>query len=203
MADSPLHDADGPVSIDILCNGSSIPDTYEVLSVRTRNELNRVAEAMITVSDGDPASQKFPVADSDDFKPGSEIEIKSGYANRTKSIFNGVVTAVRLRIDSTRGMRLEITCRHKAAVLLQGRRRAVFAAGKKDSDLISDVVSASGLSADVESTVVELPEFVRFDVTDWDFVVSRAELNSMVVSCICHYQCKTPQLCQLKIPHFE
>ena len=184
MADSPLHDADGPISIDILSNGSSIPDTYEVLSVRTRNELNRVAEAMITVGDGDPASQKFPVADSDDFKPGSEIEIKSGYANRTKSIFNGVVTAVRLRIDSTRGMRLEITCRHKAAVLLQGRRRAVFAAGKKDSDLISDVVSAAGLSVDVESTVVELPEFVRFDVTDWDFVVSRAELNSMVVSCI-------------------
>ena len=80
MADSPLHDADGPISIDILSNGSSIPDTYEVLSVRTRNELNRVAEAMITVGDGDPASQKFPVADSDDFKPGSEIEIKSGYA---------------------------------------------------------------------------------------------------------------------------
>lgn len=184
MADSPLLDTDGPVSISILCNGSSIPDTYEVYSVRTRSELNRVAEALIVVGDGDPATQKFQVADSDNFKPGSEIEIKSGYANRTKSIFKGVVTAVRLRIDSTRGMRLEITCRHKAAVLLQGRRRAVFEAGKKDSDLISDVVSASGLSADVQSTAVELPEFVRIDVTDWDFIVSRAEVNGMVVSCV-------------------
>ena len=183
MTDSPLLDADGPVTVEILSSGNRIPDTVEIHAVRTRSELNRVAEAVIILGDGNPATQEFPVTDGDEFKPGSEIEIKAGYANQPQSIFKGIVTSVRLRIDGTSGSRLEVTCRHHAAVLLQGRRRTVFEAGKSDSELISEVANAAGISVDVESTGVTLPAFVRFDVSDWDFIVNRADVNGLVVAC--------------------
>ena len=85
MTDSPLLDADGPVTVEILSSGNRIPDTVEIHAVRTRSELNRVAEAVIILGDGNPATQEFPVTDGDEFKPGSEIEIKAGYANQPQS----------------------------------------------------------------------------------------------------------------------
>ena len=183
MADSPLLNTEGPVSIEVRSDGAPVPDTFEIFSVRTRSEFNRVSEAIIVVGDGDPSSRQFPVADGAQFKPGTPIEVKAGYANRTKTIFKGVVTAVRLRVDSVQTSRLEITCRHKASVLLQGRRRAVYPAEKKDSDLIQQTISDAGLSVKIKPTKVTLQETVRVDVSDWDFILSRAEKNGMLIMC--------------------
>ena len=183
MADSPLHDAEGPVSIEIRSNDDVVPDTLNIYSIRTRSEMNRVSEALIVVGDGDPSTGEFAVADSPHFKPGALIEIKAGYANRTKTIFKGIVTAVRIRIDSALTSRLEITCRHKASKMLQGRRRAIYAAERKDSELIKKVVDDAGLSVDIEATTATLPETVRVDVSDWNFIVNHAEINGMLVIC--------------------
>ena len=51
MTDSPLLDADGLITVEILSSGNRIPDTVEIHAVRTRSELNRVAEALIILSE--------------------------------------------------------------------------------------------------------------------------------------------------------
>jgi Rhs element Vgr protein len=53
---------------------------------------------------------------------------------------------------------------------------------KKDSDVISTLIgNHSGLSADVTATTSKHPELVQYSCTDWDFMLSRAEVNGLVV----------------------
>lgn len=194
MADSPSKGSDGPVDIEIKSAGNVIPDTYGIFSVRTRTELNRVAEAVIVLGDGDIAKQEFPISDSADFEPGTEIEIKAGYKSVTKTIFKGIVTAMRLRIDGARQPRLEVTCRHEAVKLLAGKKRAVYK-DKKDSDIIAEVAGDVGVSIETKATVHEHAYFVRHQSIDWDFIVNRAEANGLVAAC-------TPDGTAIKPPDF-
>lgn len=182
MADSPSNGADGPVEVEIRSNGSKLPDTVEILAVRTRSEFNRVSEAMIVFADGNAATQEFNVADSDKLVPGAEIQILAGYAGKAKTIFKGIVVSMRLRIDGTGQGRLEVGCRHKAVSLLDGPRRSIYE-NKTDSDVISSILRDAGISADVAATSVTNPTMVRPTTTDWDYLVNRAEINGLLVAC--------------------
>uniref|UniRef100_UPI00404879C5 type VI secretion system tip protein VgrG n=1 Tax=Roseivirga sp. TaxID=1964215 RepID=UPI00404879C5 len=51
-----------------------------------------------------------------------------------------------------------------------------------DGSVISEIISKySGLTADVCSTSNKIPELVQYYVTDWDFMLSRAEFNGLIV----------------------
>ena len=181
MPDSPSLNVEGPVEVEITSEGTKIPDSYEVMAVRTRAQTNRIPEAVIVLADGDVATSEFPATDSDNFKPGKAIKIKAGYGSgATEEIFSGVVTGVRLRVNLGE-TRLEVTCRDKFFKTTMGRKSAIFLK-KKDSDVISTLASAAGVSATVTATTEEWPELVQSRVTDWDFILMRAEANGLVVN---------------------
>ena len=181
MPDSPSLNAEGPVEVEITSEGTKIPDSYEVMAVRTRAQTNRIPEAVIILADGDVATSDFPATDSTNFKPGAEIKIKAAFgAATTEEIFSGVVTAVRLRVNLGE-TRLEVTCRDKFFKTTMGRKSAIFLK-KKDSDIISALASGAGLSATATTTTEEWPELVQSRVTDWDFILMRAEANGLVVN---------------------
>ena len=53
---------------------------------------------------------------------------------------------------------------------------------RKDSDVIQQLIgNYSGLSADVASTGTQHKELVQYYCTDWDFMLSRAEVNGLLV----------------------
>lgn len=181
MAESPSLNAEGAVEVEILCAGAAIPDSYEVMSVRTFAETNRIPEATIILADGDPATSEFPATDSTNFKPGTEITVKAGYgADTTEEIFAGVVTAVRLRVNMGES-RLEVTCRDKFFKATMGRKSAFFEK-QKDSDILSTLAGNHGVSVTAEATTETWPELVQSRVTDWDFMLMRAEANGQVIN---------------------
>jgi Rhs element Vgr protein len=61
-----------------------------------------------------------------------------------------------------------------------GRRSANYV-DQKDSDIISTVIGNYGLTASVGATGTQHKEIVQHYCTDWDFILSRAEVNGMLI----------------------
>ncbi|MEH6763787.1 MAG: type VI secretion system tip protein VgrG [Aequorivita antarctica] len=180
MPSSPLVEETNLLSFSILSEGKEIPSTYEVLSIKLEQHLNRIAEAEIVLLDGNPASQTFEIAESNTFVPGAEIEIKLGYHSKNESVFKGIVVKQKINADSVSGSTLTITCKDKALKMAINRNSAIFT-DMKDSAAIEKIVGNNGLSTAISATTVEHKEIVQFYATDWDFIISRAEANGMIV----------------------
>ncbi|HWZ22416.1 MAG TPA: type VI secretion system tip protein VgrG [Cytophagaceae bacterium] len=180
MASSPIVENSYRPSFSILSGGSEIPSTYEVISINIEQEINKIAEAEIVIRDGDASEQTFDATDSDTFKPGTEIEIKLGYEDLDDSVFKGIVVKQLITINDFSGSRLKIICRDKALKTIVSRKNIVFE-NMKDSDIISQIAGTYGLSTTITDTTVLYKEMVQFNVSDWDFMLNRAELNGMVL----------------------
>ncbi|TDX32506.1 phage baseplate assembly protein V [Rhodovulum visakhapatnamense] len=182
MADSPVKNADGPLGVTVKLNGTALADTVGVVSIRVETELNRVPEAVVTLADGSVAEQEFPLTDADTAKPGSEIEISAQFGSNTaQTLFTGIVTGLRLRIRSGSGGQLELSCRDKA-VKLTGLCRTAVWSKTKDSDAMSALVQAAGLTADIAATDGPEADLVQHDCPDWDFLRLLADRNGLVLA---------------------
>lgn len=180
MADSPTLDAGQVVRLRILGGGAALPDTVQVVSVTVSAGVNRIPYAEIVIVDGDMPEQTFPVSESETFAPGVAIEIQAGYGDTEETIFQGVVIRHGIRITGENDARLVIECRDKAVAMTIGRKNANYVK-RKDSDIFSTLISDHGLASDVGTTVTQHEEIVQHYCTDWDFLLSRAEVNGMIV----------------------
>lgn len=181
MAASPAIDGGGVVKLTVLSDGTEIPGTARIVSAEVRKSANRIPSAELVLLDGDMPDKEFPLSDSACFKPGCEITIQAGYEQDEAVIFKGIVVRHSVRISGDNYSRLVVECRDKAAAMTVGRKNANYV-DSKDSDIISKIVgSYSGLSADVTATTVQYKELVQYYCTDWDFMLSRAEVNGMLV----------------------
>ena len=169
------------VTLMVKVEGKAIPDSYQVQAIAVEQAVNQIASAVLTILDGDPAAEDFAVSASETFVPGNAITIEIGYHNSNVTVFSGIVTSQALRFEAEAGARLEVGCRDKAIAMSIGRKSTAWSK-TKDSDAISSLISAAGLSAKVVATPIELPELVQYDASDWDFVIARAEANGLVVA---------------------
>jgi Rhs element Vgr protein len=164
--------------------GSPVPSQYSVFSAHIEKRVNRIPLARIVVLDGDPATGLFAASSSSVFVPGSAVTIEAGYDSSSQVIFEGIITGQSLRIDTVVGSALEVECRDAAVKMIVGRKCLTFS-NQKDSDIISSIIgNYGGLTANVTATTTTWPEQVQYYATDWDFILSRAEANGMVVSSI-------------------
>jgi Rhs element Vgr protein len=168
----------------IKANGNEIPDTIQVHSVFIEKKVNRIANAKITVLDGDASTGSFEASSSATFVPGTIITIEAGYDGTNRRVFEGVITSQSLRIDSLVGSALEIECRDSAVKMIVGRKSHTYS-NKKDSEIISSVIgNYTELTSDVSVTNTIWPKQVQHYVTDWDYIVSLAEANGLIVTTI-------------------
>ncbi|MFA5330601.1 MAG: type VI secretion system tip protein VgrG [Prolixibacteraceae bacterium] len=178
-----LKPTDGVVSFDILINGAKIKDEVEVYEISLQMEINRISSAIVVIGDGGPAiglgNDPFSNSEGNDFIPGNEITISLGYDSKTTDVFKGIITAQNLTVKSDKSQ-LTITCKDKAVKMTKGRFNSIFQ-DKKDSDAISSIAGLHGLSATVDATTVQHPALAQYNCSDWDFVVTRAELSNMIV----------------------
>ncbi len=180
MPSSPLLQADGDLLLTISSDGAAIDASIEILAVTVSHAINRIPSARIVVADEDDVEQRLPVSDSDVFKPGKRIVIGAGYGTDAVTVFDGVVVSHGLRSGAGK-TRLVIECRDPALAMTLGRRCANHV-DLSDSDIISKLVgNYGGLSVAVDATSVTHKELVQFDVSDWDFLLARAEANGLVV----------------------
>ncbi|MFQ6030363.1 MAG: phage late control D family protein, partial [Dehalococcoidia bacterium] len=181
MADSPELNSNELLTLTISSNGNKIADTIGVLSVTVNKAVNRIPYARIVLQDGDLPSQKFPLSDEDVFKPGAEIKISASYNDSEDVIFQGVIVKHGIKISAPDYSRLVIECRDPAAAMTLGRKNANYV-DSTDSAIISTLIgNYSGLSSEVDSTSVTWKELVQYYCTDWDFLMSRAEVNGLLV----------------------
>lgn len=174
------------VTTTITSSGVAMPDSYELLSVDISTEYNRVPSAELMLLDGDLASQAFPVSDSAFFEPGKEISINlryEGLAAGDTCVFKGIVLKQSLRLDGA-GCTLAVELSDAAIKMTSVRKSTVFA-DKVDSDIISELLSASGLTAGrIAATQVQHQRLVQYQATDWDFMLMRADQNGLLVSAV-------------------
>lgn len=174
--------ADRP-SFTILADGAQISGEYQVQSVVVDRAFNRISSAEITILDGDPSAQDFPASNAAEFVPGTEIEITAGYHGDEEVLFKGVVIRHGLQAFRHKPSFLRIECRDAAVKLTVGRKTGYFY-DETDADIIESICSDAGLATDVDTTTARHQSMIQYYATDWDFLVTRAEANGLLVSTV-------------------
>jgi Rhs element Vgr protein len=183
MADERVIPTPAPTdlpTVRILTNGREIGKEYQVISVSVARAVNKIPTAQIVVLDGDVASEDFAHSNSEDFVPGTEIEILAGYHSDEATIYKGIVTGHGIKIRKNKPSLLVVECKHPAVKMTVGRRNAYYR-NMADSDIIKETIENHKLKADIEPISVSHQEMVKYYTTDWDFIVARAEVNGKLV----------------------
>lgn len=171
------------VTYSILVNENLVDASYEVLSITVNREVNRIPAARIVIRDGEASERTFAVSNTDDFVPGNKITIRIGLDGDNKQVFKGIIIKHSIRIREDGNGELIIECRDEAIRMATGRHSHYFEK-MKDSQLMEELIGhyKSSLKADVEATRTMHKELVQHHISDWDFMLLRAEANGMLVN---------------------
>jgi Rhs element Vgr protein len=169
----------------ILSEGKVIDPGYELVSIDIRKEVSRIPSAYLTLLDGDVENRTFPISDAEIFEPGKEIEIKLRYEGETsdRTVFRGRVIRHGLEADE-KGSLLRVEVKDAAVRLTQTRKSQVFRK-KTDYQVIQAICEAAKLrfvAGDQDPRWMgDDTEIVQYHCSDWDFIVSRADINGLLV----------------------
>lgn len=177
---SPSNISNHTLRFTIKVNGSPIPDTYPVVSINTRYEINKIPFAEIVLIDGSVESGDFPISEATDFVPGNKIEISAGYGSTEGAIFTGVIVKQAVRIRDSE-LNLVVTCKHPAVRMTFNKKEAIFEE-KKDSDIISSILKEYQLESTITATSISHENIFQKLATDWDFILSRTDFCGYIVT---------------------
>jgi Rhs element Vgr protein len=167
-------------SVKVFISGEALSGEIQVLSVEVSQYANKIATARVILLDGDAAEQTFKISEMEQFKPGTDIEIKAGYHEEVSSLFKGVLVKHSIKAKKDKPSLLLLEAKDLAIKMTLVRKSAYFYK-QKDSEIWESLVAQAGLSKDIEESKVTHPEMVQYDASDWDFLISRAEANGKLV----------------------
>ena len=179
MANSPSIAKDRVLSCSVYCNGTKLKDNYALVSAMVRLELNRIGKATLKFNAGNMDKQTFDESDADLFKPGNSIRLDAGGIEKEETLFEGIITGLRIITGKDLRSYMVVECRDNAYPATQGRKNRIFEK-KADSDIIKEVLSAYG-SIKIDATPYQHPTLVQYYCSDWDFALSRADANGLFV----------------------
>jgi Rhs element Vgr protein len=185
MSNSPLSNSVTRSTFSILVDGNEIKGEYGVEQIIIEKKVGMVSKAKIVFVDGDPSENTFPISESADLIPGKAIKIKLGYESTEEDAFEGVITSQSLKAINyahKNVSQLIITCHDKAFKLGLVPNTINFK-DKKDSEVISSIISSYGLTKAVGATTYKHPNLVQYNASDWEFVKDRAKANGLIVLC--------------------
>lgn len=168
-------------SFTILIDDAAVDSLIEVLSISITSEVNRIPVAKIILRDGEAAERNFNISNQDDFIPGKNIRIKLGMDGDDKQVFKGIIVKHAIKVQENGNTQLHIECRDEVVRMSVGRRSRYFE-NVKDSDVFDELAGGYNLRSESEVTTMTHRELVQHHITDWDFMLLRAEANSMLVN---------------------
>ena len=186
MADpTPISSLNEPVSFSLIFNKKPLPVDYIVYSASVTKEVNKIGRACIKILGGDPYLNSFDEAESNEFKPGTEVEIKMGYDQSNTTVFKGIVEKNGLSIregfyKSKEKRLLVIDCVDKAIEMTKTYTSEIYEK-KKDSEIITALIAKAGLTKTVTATTLKHPFLPKYNSNDWDFILQRATVNGLIV----------------------
>ncbi len=140
----------------------------------------------------------IPTEDVPQFVPGQKIEIRIGNEKEEpSSLFEGRITKQRLEADNNSSVFLFIECKHEANKLTLFKRTRVLHHLSDQADTDSDgkinaveeltilkklIENNSNLTLKWDNEVKELKQenLVQYNCSDWDFLITRAEIHGLV-----------------------
>ena len=183
MADSriiPTQAETDLATFTILSNGQAISGEIGIDSIYVIKSVNKIPSARITIIDGSVPLEDFEVSSGELFIPGNELEIKAGYHSDETTIFKGIITKHAIQSKKDKPSWLIVDLKDESVKMTIGRKNKFFE-DVKDSEIIEEIIGNYGLTPEIEATDVTHKEMVQHHVTDWDFLVSRAEVNGKLV----------------------
>ncbi|MCD7977304.1 MAG: type VI secretion system tip protein VgrG [Tannerellaceae bacterium] len=181
MADQPEKNSAGLVTCTIYSEGKKVKSTFELVSVWIRKEVNRIGKATLVWNAGNITGVSMKESEDETFAPGKKIRIEGGYSSVENVLFEGMVTTHRVEVTGGITGKLVIECRDYAFPSTLSRRNRLFEK-MKDSEAITQILKDyPALSATVEKTTVKHTELVQYYCSDWDFILSRADGNGLIV----------------------
>ena len=166
------------VTRKVFINNTELSNEIQLSQLSVMKSFNKIASAKLVFKDGAVADRDFVLSNDDKFKPGSEIKIQLGYHGSADTVFEGII--IKHAVKVMRGSSVLIIDAKDKAVKLTGARKSVYYISKTDSDVITAL--AGSLQKDIDATSPAHEQLVQFDATDWDFIVTRAEANGMLVT---------------------
>ncbi len=97
------------LTFTILLNGSRMPASFQVASVETSSEHRQASHAEIVFYDGSAAAGHFDIADSEDMRRGTRVEVLVGYQMFEAAIFTGNIRQLSPRCSPTEASVLVVT----------------------------------------------------------------------------------------------
>ncbi|SFD73785.1 Rhs element Vgr protein [Chitinophaga sp. CF118] len=166
-------------NIEIHINGSKVDNpAYILRTVSIVKEANIIPSARLCFLDGDASTATFSVSESSDFIPGNIIEIIIGRDSTQNKVFKGVIVKHAIRANEKGGGQLHLDCRDESISLTLGRKSKYFR-DMSDSDALKQVLGSK--SGSLATTDLKHKELVQYDCTNWDFALSRAEMNGCLL----------------------
>ncbi len=180
MANAPSTSVVTPT---ILSDGKSMDKTFELLSIDILREMNRIPYATLVLLAGDTPQKEFAISDDGFFEPGKTIEIKLRYedgSEKESTVFKGLIVKHSVEAGE-RGMLLSVEIKDAAIKMTRTRNNKIYKE-MADSDIIPVLLKNNSLTAGtIPTTKTKHKSMVQYYCTDWDFMLSRAEANGLVV----------------------
>lgn len=164
----------------LLLEGNDVTDLYSVIDIKIQRACNKIDKATISISADIIDNNQFEISDDKLFTPGAVLKLQAGPADKVNTLFEGYVTSHQLIINGEQQTQFILECRGFAYPTTFGRKNNVFEKAKDDA-VIKKILGQYGLSANVDSTGIEIPQLVQYYCTDWDFILSRAQNNGLIV----------------------
>lgn len=167
------------ITFDILTQGIKTNTLCSLKSIVVNKEANKIAYAQLILFDSGEIKDGFTISDTDDFIPGNTIEIKAGYHFKNTTVFKGIIIKHGIRRTTSR-FEIIIDCKHPAVTMTVCQKSNYFY-NAKDSDIAAKLVNPYGIALQATPTKVTHKAMVQHRVSDWEFMLMRAEANGLLV----------------------
>lgn len=168
-----------------------------VVSLDLIKSVNKIPYAQVVIGEGGKEDKSLVELANETFiEPGREIEILLS-SPEGRIVFKGIVVKYNLRRIGGRSY-LTIDIKDKACKLALQRESTVFL-NKDDAEIISELAKKAQVSVVCREKTLLHKQMVQYYTTNWDFIVSRAEANGLLV-CVTNgeIELKKPELTTAK-----
>ena len=167
-------------SYTILVSNEEISKEIHVQLIVISKLVNKISQLKLIIFDGEPSKESFEVSNKDLFVPGNTLEIQAGYHSDESSIFKGIIIKHALKTVENKSSQLIVECKHEAVKMIYGRMNACYSE-VKDSDIFDTIITKYSIKKDIDTTNVKHKQLVQYNCSDWDFIISRVEMNGLNV----------------------
>ncbi len=150
-----------------------------IASLDIIKSVNKIPYAQVVICEGGGDNKSIIEMSNDDcFKPGEEIEIALSNKDDTDT-FKGIV--IKHNIKKTQdGTLLTVDIKDNSLKLTLQRKSVVFK-DKEDKQIIVDIAKNKDIDVECSEKTYTHKQIVQYYCTDWDFIISRAEANGLLV----------------------